>query len=170
MYSHFFFSSIWRWKDLSCCFLLLHYLLRCASLLARFISDFDGCFWRSLWNSFLTPNNPLPAFFPLTTCFSLMIKKPDFQSEASLRLKPPSILCCPEERKRCFGWCLTWKKNTESSLSLALLASLAQYGWTSNDLPGVICVPTEGTWVLFYVPRWIVDEVGGVWTELMFHI
>lgn len=54
--------SIWRWKDLSYCFLLLHYLLQCAALLAGFISDFAGCFLASLWNVFLTPNNPLPAF------------------------------------------------------------------------------------------------------------
>ena len=56
------FLSIWRWKDLSCCFLLLHYLLPCGALLAGFISDFAGCFWGSLWNVFLTPNNPFPAF------------------------------------------------------------------------------------------------------------
>ncbi len=56
------FLSIWRWKDLSCCFLLLHYLLPCGALLAGFISDFTGCFWGSLWNVFLTPNNPFPAF------------------------------------------------------------------------------------------------------------
>lgn len=65
-------------------------------------------------------------------------------------------------------WWLTWKKNTDSSLSLALLASLAQYRWTSNDLPGVICVTIEATWVLFNVLRWIVDEVGEVWTKMMF--
>lgn len=64
-HSHCFLSlilSIWRWKDLSCCFLLLHYLLPCGALLAGFISDFAGCFWGSLWNVVLTPNNPFPAF------------------------------------------------------------------------------------------------------------
>lgn len=58
------FLSTQRWKDLSCCFLLLHYLLPCGALLADFISDFAGCFFwgGSLWNVFLTPNNPFPAF------------------------------------------------------------------------------------------------------------
>lgn len=70
------FLSIWRWKDLSCCFLLLHYLLLCGALLAGFISDFAGCFWRSLWNVFLTPNNPLPAFSPAFSHSSKWIEPP----------------------------------------------------------------------------------------------
>lgn len=47
-----------------------------------------------------------------------------------------------------FLW-LTWKENREFSLSLALLASLVQYGWTSNDWLPVICVTIEATWALF---------------------
>lgn len=93
--------SIWRWKDLSCCFLLLHYLLPCAALLAGFISDFAGCFWGSLWNVFLTPNNPLPAF-PLCSLPLLWKQKKekkiiiwDFQSETTQNLKLKSIQRCP---------------------------------------------------------------------------
>lgn len=56
---------------------------------------------------------------------------------------------------------LTWKENRGSSLSLALLASLVQYGWTSNDLLGVICVTIEATWVLFNVLCCIANEVSG---------
>lgn len=56
---------------------------------------------------------------------------------------------------------LTWKENRGSFLSLALLASLAQYGWTSNDWLGVICVTIEATWVLFYVLCYIANEMGG---------
>lgn len=47
-----------------------------------------------------------------------------------------------------FLW-LTWKENRGFSLSLALLASLVQYGWTSNDWLPVICVTVEATWALF---------------------
>lgn len=47
-----------------------------------------------------------------------------------------------------FLW-LTWKENRGFSLSLALLASLVQYGWTSNEWLPVICVTIEATWALF---------------------
>lgn len=47
-----------------------------------------------------------------------------------------------------FLW-LTWKENRGFSLSLTLLASLVQYGWTSNDWLPVICVTIEATWAIF---------------------
>lgn len=58
---------------------------------------------------------------------------------------------------------LTWKENRGSFLSLALLASLVLYGWTSNDWLGVICVTIEATWTLFYVVCWrlLHSEWGG---------
>lgn len=47
-----------------------------------------------------------------------------------------------------FRW-LTWKENRGASLSLALLASLAQYRRTSNDCLPVICVSREAARALF---------------------
>lgn len=108
--------------------------------------------------------------FPLSlTCSSRLLshdkKKThqDFQSELSYPLKPKSIQCCPKEESDVVlvSW-LTWKENRGSSLSLALLASLAQYGWTSNDWLGVICVTIEATWVLFYVLCWRLLHCGWV--------
>lgn len=57
-----------------------------------------------------------------------------------------------------FLW-LTWKENRGFSLSLALLASLVQYGWTSNDWLPVICV-TIGATRGFYALCCAVNEVG----------
>lgn len=158
--------SIWRWKDLSCCFLLLHYLLPCGALLAGFISDFAGCFWGSLWNVFLTPNNPFPRFLSLApVAFSLMINPPPkiFKVNwATRRSQNPFNTVLRKGDVVLVPW-LTWKENRGSFLSLALLASLVLYGWTSNDWLGVICVTIEATWTLFYVLCWrlLHSEWGG---------
>lgn len=155
--------SIWRWKDLSCCFLLLHYLLPCAALLAGFISDFAGCFWGSLWNVFLTPNNPLPAF-PLCS-LPLLWKQKKEKKNNNLRfskrnnpeseIKVDPTLSLGRRMLFLFRW-LTWKENRGASLSLALLASLAQYRRTSNDWLTVICVSREAARALFLrVPLWM---------------
>lgn len=54
-----------------------------------------------------------------------------------------------------FRW-LTWKENRGASLSLALLASLAQCRRTSNDWLPVICVSREAAQALFLrVPLWM---------------
>lgn len=57
------------------------------------------------------------------------------------------------------------ERRTDNPLSLALLASLAQCGWTSNGWLGVICVTIEATWVLFHVLCCTADEVGALWRE-----
>lgn len=133
-------------KDLSCCFLLLHYL----SLISQAV--FGG----SLWNVFLTPNNPLPAF-PALPASTLMITKEGKKNilrfskrnnpESEIKVDPTLSL----GRRTLFllRW-LTWKENRGSSLSLALLASLVQYRWTSNDLLPVICFSREAERALFF--------------------
>lgn len=127
------------------CFISRFHLRFCRLFLGE---AFEMCFWLQT------------ILFPFSlNCSSRLLshdnkkkKTLDFQSELSYPLKPKSIQYCPKEG-RCCSW-LTWKKNRGPSLSLALLASLVEYGWTSNDWLGVICVTAEATWVLFYVPCW----------------
>lgn len=92
-------------------------------------------------------------FLPLApVAASLMIKKKKkhFQSELSCALwrQNPFNTVLRKEDVVLVSW-LTWKENRGSSLSLAVLASLAQYGWTSNNCLGVICLTTEVKQVLF---------------------
>lgn len=156
------FLSIWRWKDLSCCFLLLHYLSPCGALIAGFISDFAGCFLGKPLKCVSDSKQSFSRFFALApVASSLMVNPPlhplhpwIFKANwATLWSQNPFNTVLRKGDVVLVSW-LTWKENRGSSLSLALLASLAQYGWTSNDWLGVICVAIEATWVLLYVLHW----------------
>lgn len=145
--------SIWRWKDLSCCFLLLHYLSPRAALLAGFISDFAGWFFGGkplkTCSWLQTIRSPLSCSARFLFYKNKRRKKknnPRFQSRTQ-NVKLKSSERPPKEGESCFcsaGW-HERRTDANKAVSLALLASLARYRWTSNDWLPVICVSREAT-------------------------
>lgn len=96
--------------------------------------------------------------FPSLLASSLMIIKEEKNKNNNLRfskrnnpeseIKVDPSLSLERRTLFLFLW-LTWKENRGASLSLALLASLAQYRQTSNDWLPVICVFREAARALF---------------------
>lgn len=85
----FLFRSIWRWKDLSCCFLLLHYLLLCGALLAGFHLRFRRLFLGKPLKC-VSDSKQSSSYFLSPLAFSLKIKNKQNKTQFSKWTEPPS--------------------------------------------------------------------------------
>lgn len=124
------FLSIRRWKDLSCCFLLLHYLLLCGTLLAGFILDFAVWFLGKPLKWVSDSKQSSACFLSIApVASSLMWKKKRLSKErATLWSQNPFNTVLRNKDVVLVSW-LTWKKNGACFFWVISLISIISAVW-----------------------------------------